>query len=289
MTRCMGDSEAVRTFPNAAQRRAFCQSQWDRRNMSAVWTGLGGVNAVAWELMEQSPVAFYQMLQAWSQETKDTSQYRFRAKAGGETGEILLYGPIGQDWFGEGITSATFAKEMKKLDKATSIDLHIDSPGGSVADARAIYTQLTQHRARINVHIDGLAASAASVVAMAGDTVKIAESGFVMIHEARGVARGTAADFEKAAQIIKAHNAGIVDIYAARTENTRRKLEEWMFAETWFSGNDAVKNGFADSVIENKRKSSATAYAAAFAAFPEQLPLSMRTRRIMRRIERITS
>jgi ATP-dependent protease ClpP protease subunit len=290
ITRCMGDREAMRSFPEAAQRRAFCQSQWDRsKQTSAIWTGLGGSTAAAWEVMESSPIVFHRMLQAWAQETKDSAQYRFRARAGGETGEILLYGPIGEDFFGEGITGASFAKELKKLEKAKTIDLHIDSPGGSVSDARVIYNQLTQHPAKINVHIDGLAASAASVVAMAGDVIKMAQNGFIMIHEARGVARGTAADFEKAAAIIRAHNGAIVDVYAARTANSRRKLEEWMSTETWFSSEDAVKNDFADEIVENKHKITASAYAAAFAAFPDKLPQSMKTRRIMRRIERLKS
>ena len=113
-----------------------------------------------------------------------------------------MYGPIGEDFFGEGISAKNFASQLKELGAVRTIDLHIDSPGGSVTDARTIYTLLVEHKATINVKIDGFAASAASFIAMAGDEVAIAEGGFFMIHEARGITRGTANEMSLNARIV---------------------------------------------------------------------------------------
>jgi ATP-dependent protease ClpP protease subunit len=182
------------------------------------------------------------------------TRFEFTAKAGGTNAEIYLYGDIGGDFLGDGITADTFQKELNKLPKTVrTIDLRIDSMGGSVFDARTIYTLLVQHRAKIAVSIDGLAASAASFIAMAGDSIAISEGGFVMIHEARGIVRGTAADMEQSAKLLRQINSTIVDTYAARTGASKTQLNAWMVAETWFTGPDAVKNGFADSLMENKR------------------------------------
>lgn len=164
-----------------------------------------------------------------------------------------MYGEIGNDFWGEGISADRFQKELKALGNVRTIDLHIDSGGGSVLDARAIYTLLTQHKATINVKIDGLAASAASFIAMAGDSIAIAEGGFLMIHNARGVARGTADDMRKAAAVVDQVDGTIVDTYVARTKKSRSQIRDWMKAETWFTGSDAVNEGFADEVMENKQ------------------------------------
>jgi ATP-dependent Clp protease protease subunit len=167
-------------------------------------------------------------------------------------GEIMMYGTIGMDWFGEGITAKSFAKELKSLGDITALDLRINSEGGAVYDARAIYTLLTEHKARVDVHVDGLAASAASFIAMAGDTIAVAESGFFMIHNARMVAAGTAEDFEAAAEFLRTVNRTIADTYMARTGNNADKIKKWMDTETWFTGQEALDAGFATSIVKNK-------------------------------------
>lgn len=211
-------------------------------------------------------------------------RYDFVAKAGGRA-EIYLYGPIGEDFFGEGISAAKFAKELKALGAVSSIDLHVDSPGGSVTDARAIYTQLVEHRATVNVKIDGYAASAASFIAMAGDDVAIAEGGFIMIHEARGVVRGTASDMRKGATLLESVTATIADTYAARTKQPKSKLLSWMAEEKWFEGKDAVAEGFADRVMENKKVTACVSYpddVLAMANF-RKVPASLRPQAVRRR------
>ncbi len=96
---------------------------------------------------------------------------------GKDSAEIYLYGAIGGDWMGEGITAKQFADDLKALGPVKKIDLRINSEGGSVFDGKAMYSLLNAHSANITVHVDGLAASAASFIAMAGDTIEIAEGG----------------------------------------------------------------------------------------------------------------
>lgn len=174
-------------------------------------------------------------------------------------GEIFLYGTIGMDWFGDGITAKSFEKELKSLGTVETIDLHINSEGGAVHDARAIYNLLNQHKARIDVHIDSLAASAASFIAMVGDSITIAESGFFMIHNARMFAGGTAEDFEAAAKFLRTVNRTIADTYVARTGTSADKVKKWMDAETWFTGQEALDAGFATAIVKNKTAEDAKA------------------------------
>lgn len=174
-------------------------------------------------------------------------------------GEMILYGTIGMDWFGDGITAKSFEKELKSLGAVDAIDLRINSEGGSVHDARAIYNLLVQHKARVDVHIDSLAASAASFIAMAGDTITIAESGFFMIHNARMVAAGGAEDFEAAAKFLHTVNRTIADTYTARTGEKADKVKKWMDAETWFTGQEALDAGFATNIVKNKSGDDAKA------------------------------
>lgn len=174
-------------------------------------------------------------------------------------GEIIVYGTIGMDWFGDGITAKSFEKELKGLGAVDAIDLRINSEGGSVHDARAIYNLLVQHKAKIDVHIDSLAASAASFIAMAGDTISIAESGFFMIHNARMVAAGGAEDFEAAAKFLHTVNRTIADTYTARTGKKADQVKKWMDAETWFTGQEALDAGFATSIVKNKSSDDAKA------------------------------
>jgi ATP-dependent Clp protease protease subunit len=174
-------------------------------------------------------------------------------------GEIVMYGTIGMDWFGEGITAKSFERELKALGAVDAIDLRINSEGGSVHDARAIYNLLVQHKARVDVHIDSLAASAASFIAMAGDSITMAESGFFMIHNARMFAGGTAEDFEAAAKFLRTVNRTIADTYIARTGNSADKIKKWMDAETWFTGQEALDAGFVTAIVKNKTGDNASA------------------------------
>jgi ATP-dependent Clp protease protease subunit len=120
-----------------------------------------------------------------------------------------------------------------------------------VFDGKAMYSLLNEHKAKIIVHIDGLAASAASFLAMAGDEIEIAEGGFVMIHNAYTIAMGDARELRRSAEMLDTVNNTIIDVYAARTKGDRKKITQMMDDETWMTGAEAVENGFADRMVEN--------------------------------------
>jgi len=188
-----------------------------------------------------------------------------------DMGEIWLYGPIGADWFGDGVTAKTFSDELKKLGKVQNIDLRINSDGGVVTDARAMYNLLVEHPARVTVHIDGIAASAASFIAMAGSEIQIAEGGFVMIHNARGVTFGEAEDHRRMANVLEQVNSTIVDTYVARTRQDEKTVRKWMAEETWFTGKEALANGFADKVVANMKVAASLSHSEMFKNLPQAL------------------
>lgn len=195
----------------------------------------------------------------------------YRMAARGDNAEIYLYGTIGQDWFGTGITAVQFKDDLKKLGSPKNIDVRINSEGGDVFDGRTIYSLLVDHKANIIVHVDGLAASAASLIAMAGNEINIAEGAFIMIHNAWTVAMGGAIDLRKSADLLDQINGTILDTYAARTKQSKDKIKQWMDDETWFNGPDAVKNGFADETVENLKVAACVRDPARFKHVPAAL------------------
>ena len=179
----------------------------------------------------------------------------FSAQAKDGKGEILIYEQIGLSWWdGSGISAKQFAESLKALGDVTTIDIRINSPGGDVSEADAIYSQLLQCNAKTNVFIDGLAASCASYIAMAGDTIAIAEHGKIMIHNAWGIVLGNAAELRKAADVLGVFDTAIRTIYVKRTGQSDSQIKNLMAEETWFVGQEAADNGFADSVILAKEK-----------------------------------
>lgn len=159
------------------------------------------------------------------------------------TAVIDVYDVIGTWEF----NAQTF-KALLKTITAPKIQLNINSPGGSVFDAFAMYDDLRQHPAEINVRVTGLAASAASLLAMAGDTIEIADNGFLMIHNAWNVAIGDKAEMASQAKLLGQVDTRLAKTYAARSGQDMADVTEMMDAETWLDAEDAVKLGFADSV-----------------------------------------
>lgn len=176
----------------------------------------------------------------------------YSMKANGPEAEVYIYEDVGAGWFG-GVSAKQFAADLKALGKVDTIHLRINSYGGEVFDGVAIYNQLKEHSARVVTHIDGVAASIASVIAMAGDEILIAEAGFIMIHEALGAAYGFADDHRKLADLLDTITGTICDVYEARTEQDRDAIRDWMKEERWFTGAEAVEYLFADQVVENLR------------------------------------
>ncbi len=162
--------------------------------------------------------------------------------------EIILYGDIGFD-----ITAREFSDELKALGSPKDITVRINSFGGDVFDGVAIYSRLIDSGANIIVFIDGIAASAASVIAMAGNEIHIAEAGFVMIHDAWVVTMGNAAELRKKADKLEAVSEQIAGIYQRRTGHDLAEIRELMAAETEFNASQAVEFGFATEIFEAER------------------------------------
>jgi ATP-dependent Clp protease protease subunit len=179
--------------------------------------------------------------------------YEFRNAAGDEA-DIFIYDEISSWW---GIGANDFVHDLNDLD-ATTINLYINSPGGSVFEGYAIYASLNRYAekndAKINVIVDGWAASIASVIAMAGDHIKIGAHASVMVHEPSSFVWGTASEMREEADVLDEIEEAIVDIYVARTGGDRKEIQDWVTAETWFKGQAAVDAGFADEVIPLKTK-----------------------------------
>ena len=169
--------------------------------------------------------------------------------------EIFLYGAI-DDW--DGISAAGFTQELRNV-TASAIDLRINSPGGLVFEAVAIYTALKRHPATIDVHVDGLAASAASFVAMAGDSVSIEKPAKMMIHDARGIVIGNAEDMRTMGVLLDELSDTIASIYADRTGKSVTHWRSEMRAETWYSAEQSVKAGLADHVAGQQVSSTDSA------------------------------
>lgn len=168
------------------------------------------------------------------------------------SGEILLYDVIGADWFGEGVSAKAFADAVIALGDVKTLTVRINSPGGSVFDGQAIYTTLTKHPAKKIVEIDGLAASAASFVAMAGDEIRMAEIGSFMIHLAMGFTIGNRLDHEKEAAVLSHLDQTIAATYAARTGKDAAYFLDLMGKETWMSAEEAKSHGLITAILPAK-------------------------------------
>jgi ATP-dependent Clp protease protease subunit len=173
--------------------------------------------------------------------------YEFRAQARGA--EIVMYDEIGAF----GIPAKAFLDELRTLGPVAELTVRINSPGGSVFDGVAIHNALKRHGAVITVWIDGIAASIASMVAMAGDEVVMPENAMLMLHNPSGLVMGTAADMRGMAEALDKMKAGMVAAYREKSGRDDTEIEALMAAETWLSAQEAVDLGLADRVQQPVR------------------------------------
>jgi ATP-dependent protease ClpP protease subunit len=164
--------------------------------------------------------------------------------AAGDEAEIYIYEEIGF-W---GTNAKQFLNDLKGVTAGT-INLHLNSPGGDVFDGLAIYNALKQHSAQVNVYVDALAASISSVIAMAGDTVHMAPSSYLMIHNAWMVAVGDSTEMRKGAELLDKIDGTIADVYAAKGNKTAKEYAALMGEETWLTAQEALDAGLADVII----------------------------------------
>ena len=167
-----------------------------------------------------------------------------------ETGasEMYLYGAIAEStWFENEITPAMFRSELQK--HSGDVTVFINSPGGDVFAASQIYTMLRNHPGKVTVKIDGIAASAASVVAMAGDETLISPTGMLMIHDPMTLAYGNKADMEQTITMLEEVKESILNAYVQKSHQSRETLSQLMSEETWMNAEKALELGLVDGIL----------------------------------------
>lgn len=178
-----------------------------------------------------------------------------------ETGQeervLELNGTIAEDsWFEDEITPRMFKEEL--LSDSGPITIWINSPGGDCIAASQIYSMLMDYKDEVTVKIDGIAASAASVIAMAGTKVKLAPTALIMIHNPSMAAFGERKDMEKAIDILNEVKESIINAYEIKTGQSRTVLSHLMDSETWMNAKKAVELGFADEILTDEKKQTPT-------------------------------
>jgi ATP-dependent Clp protease protease subunit len=179
--------------------------------------------------------------------------FRVNMLAQGETVEFIMYDRIGGSFFFDGISAKMVSQTLKNAPNCKLIKIRMSSPGGSVWEGNTIRSILAEHKARVEVDIDGLCASAATIVTMAADEIRIAENGMMMIHEAQGDTFGGVKQHRSAIEMLERVNDGAANVYARRTGKTSAEMLEMMAAETWFSADEAVAIKLADKVTAAKQ------------------------------------
>ena len=175
--------------------------------------------------------------------------YAIKAEDDGESAEIRIYDDIGPDMFGEGLTASRFASDLAGLGGVSQLNVRINSQGGDVFDANAIYNELVRHPAKVTVDIDGMALSAASVVAMAGDKIRMAKNAVMMIHNPWTVTIGDAEQHRDAGDVLDIVRDTLVEAYRAQTGKTKASIKKMLDSETWLNADEAKSEGFVDEVI----------------------------------------
>jgi ATP-dependent Clp protease, protease subunit len=212
--------------------------------------------------------------------SKDARRF-FNAAQTANVLTLEVYDVIGADFFGDGITASAVSDAIAQAGSHDSVTLRINSPGGDAFEGVAIYNVLKNHGKPVNVCVDGLAASAASIVAMAGDTICMGTGSMMMIHPAQGMAMGDAKAVREFADTLDQVSASIADIYVERTKNSKKAVTDMMNAETWMSAKEAVKNGFATEVSSAAKVSNSFDLSAfQFKHVPEELKNVVKTREV---------
>ena len=168
-------------------------------------------------------------------------------------GELTMYGEISNEsWWGDEVTPKEFKADLDALGDINTLNVYINSPGGDVFAGQAIHSMLKRHSASVNVYIDGLAASIASVIAMAGDKVIMPKNAMIMIHKPWSWAVGNSNEFRKLADDLDKIEGSIIDAYEAKANIERNEIVSLVDAETWLSAEECVNKGFADELEETK-------------------------------------
>jgi len=162
--------------------------------------------------------------------------------------EILIYDRIGETWWGEGIAAKGFAEDLAALGDLDEITVRINSEGGNVFEGNSIYNTLLNHPAKVVVRIDSAALSIASVIAMAGDEIKMAENALMMIHDPWGGTTGNSREMREMADLLDKIKTTLIVAYGHHTDKTDEEISELMAAETWLNATEALELGLVDEI-----------------------------------------
>jgi ATP-dependent protease ClpP protease subunit len=186
--------------------------------------------------------------------------FRIVAKAGGSEAELYIYGDIGESWYGESVTAKAFIEELNGLD-VDRIKVRISSYGGSVKDGIAIHNAIRRHEAANEIYIDSVAASSASLIAMAGDTVSMSENALLMIHAPWTYAIGNSAEMREAADVLDTYASAMATSYARKSGKTHEEALSLLTdgIDHYFTAEDAKAEGFVDVVLEDEEDADASA------------------------------
>lgn len=173
-------------------------------------------------------------------------------KAADSDNSISIFDVIGQDyWTGEGVTAKRIAGALRSIGEDKPVTVNVNSPGGDMFEGLAIYNLLREHKGEVTVKVLGLAASAASVITMAGDNIQVARAGFLMVHNAWILVAGNRHDMREYADYLEPFDRSMADLYSARTGIEFKAMQGIMDAESWIGGSDAVEQGFADALLDS--------------------------------------
>ncbi|KWA10669.1 head maturation protease, ClpP-related [Burkholderia territorii] len=189
-------------------------------------------------------------------------QPEIRAASGDDVGGITINGAIGETWDGAGVTSNRIAAALRAIGAGVPVVVNLNSPGGDFFEGVAIYNLLRQHDAEVTVNVMGLAASAASVIAMAGDKILMGDGAFLMIHNAWSVAVGNRHDFIAAAETLAPFDDAMASLYAKRSGMSKAEAAALMDKETWIGAEQAVENGMATGLLDGTATSKGDTKAA---------------------------
>lgn len=173
-------------------------------------------------------------------------------KVNAKTGELYIYDTIGQDWLGGGITARSVMDALEQIGDETRVTVRINSPGGVADEGIAIYNALKRHPGGVDTVVDSLAASAASVIALAGEHRLTAKGGRWMIHRALTFAVGNANDMRKAVEILETYDKSIVEIYKEHMDGSEDEILDLMTAETWYTSDTAIEAGLSTGKTEQQ-------------------------------------
>ena len=201
----------------------------------------------------------------------------FKASVQNDTLEMLVYEEIGNDpWTGTGVSALDVKRQIDSAGSFAKVLVRINSPGGDAFEGIAIGNLIKSLKKPVHVCIDGIAASAASIIAMAGDTIEMGSNAMVMIHNAWSVAIGDSVEMRKTADLLDKISASIAQTYVDKTGKALAEVQAMMDAETWMSAKDCVENGFATTVGNDDQEAMmfARSFKTALArhkALPDQL------------------